>query len=260
MNIEITKREILVSVVIAILFVCLGIFIYGKITDHLLSESERYNTALKVKDKDTFDYVIDTQQGNIIVEANIKAKDTVSFPELKKDYLYISKNKEEYTRHEETYTDSKGKTHTRVYWSWDWMGNEARKSNKLEMFDKTYKTSQFTLFGPSSLDASAILNKTAKKSNWRTNHYYYVDGDTRYYYTAIPVSFDASFIAKANDKGLSPIDGSTIYLKNTDIKGMLEGVENSGTFTKVVFWVVWLMLTVGIVVIYISLENRYLEG
>lgn len=256
---EVTKRELLASIVIAILLICLGLFIYGKIADKVLSDSAIYNTALKVKDKDTFNYVIDTQQGNIIVQTKMKVKEPVSFPELKGAYAYVKKSREEYTMHTETYTDSKGKVHTRTYWSWDYAGSESKEAKQLVLYGNTYDINKFSLVSTEGLRASDALK--AEYKNRLTGYYYYTSGHVRYSYNVVPTTFDASFIAKAGEKGLSSMpQKSKINLQETDIKGLLANVESAGKTKKIVFWIVWGALIIGVVVLYVKAENKYLEG
>ncbi|EUJ51810.1 hypothetical protein [Paenilisteria rocourtiae] len=258
MDIEVTKRELLIAVVIVILMTCLGLFLFGRVTDNLLSKAERYQTALKVRGKEDFLYALDTQQGNMVVQAKLKVKEPVSFPELKGSYAYVEKSREEYTMHTETYTDSKGKVHTRTYWSWDYVSGKSEKSDELILYGKTYSADKFSLIESERLRASDVLKDKYKSR--LTGYYYYTGSHVRYSYRAVPISFKASFIANAGEKGLSSVKGdSEISLENTDIEGLIEHLEKGAMWVKIGFWIGWLVLT-GIAVFgYVSLENRYLE-
>ena len=113
----ITKREIIFSIVIIAIMLTLGFIIHGSIDNALMLKHQEYNTALRIEnDADMFNYGMSTNVGNAYVHGTVSAVDTVSYPEVKGEYSYIEKVKEEYTQHTrvvtETHTDSKGTSST----------------------------------------------------------------------------------------------------------------------------------------------------
>ena len=109
---RITKREILVSIIIISIMLLLGFVIHGNISDKLMLEYQKYNTALQIEnDTDLFTYGMKTNVGNAFVYGDLKAVDTVTYPEIGGEYSYVEKVKERYTQHTRTvtYTDSNGK-------------------------------------------------------------------------------------------------------------------------------------------------------
>ena len=135
---EITKREVLFSIIIISIMLLFGFVISDNINDSLMNEQQKYNTALQVnEDKDLFQYGMHTNVGNAFVYGHLKALDTVSYEELSDDYSYVKKVKERYTRHTRTVTKTKtvnGKTKTytdtEVYWTWDEIDSWSKKSKK----------------------------------------------------------------------------------------------------------------------------------
>ncbi|MBC2106129.1 hypothetical protein [Listeria booriae] len=257
-NIEITKREILVAIIIFCIMMGVGFFIYDKVVDAIAADKEVYETALKIKNKDDFDYSIETQQGNIIVEADFKARDTVTFPELKNSYMYIAKKKEEYTMHTRTYTDDKGNMHTETYWTWDYAGKETKQSKLVKLFERTFPAEQFNLIHAESLDIQQALKKGYKSKGWNVN-YYYTSDDIRYYYEVVPIKFQATFLAKAGEKGLQPSAGGKIGLYEGSMESFIKGVETGFIATKFIFWAIWIVVTLLLMYAYVSRENEYLE-
>ena len=88
----ITKREILFSVIIAFALLGLGLIINNIIIENTLLYEEKINKSLKIdNDKEKFKYAVLTNVGNVLAYGEFKAKDTVSLPELKNNYMSIHK-------------------------------------------------------------------------------------------------------------------------------------------------------------------------
>lgn len=98
-NFEITKREILVSVSIVAIMLLIGVLIAGKISDYQLDKNEKYNKAIKIESQELFEYGMRTNAGNAFVYGDLKAVDTVTYPGIGGEYIYIEKVKERYTMH-----------------------------------------------------------------------------------------------------------------------------------------------------------------
>ena len=132
---EITKREVLTSVYIVAVMLLIGFLISGKIQNSIMDNNERYNKAVKIENEELFRYGMDTNVGNAFVYGDLEAVDTVTFPEIGGEYMYVEKEEEHYNRHTRTYTttDGKGhtKTHTEVYWSWDYAGSESKQCKEV---------------------------------------------------------------------------------------------------------------------------------
>ena len=79
---EITKREILASISIIAVMILIGVLISGKISEHQMDENEVYNKAVKIESTDLFQYGMDTNIGNAFVYGDLKAVDTVTYPEI----------------------------------------------------------------------------------------------------------------------------------------------------------------------------------
>ena len=120
---EITKREILVSITILAIMVGFGVWISSPI---MSDATERYLSVASsavVDEEDEFDYIRRTNAGRFLANGTLSVVDPVTVGELPGAYAEIRKVKEEYRMHTETYTttDEKGHTtvHTRTYYSWD---------------------------------------------------------------------------------------------------------------------------------------------
>ena len=90
---EITKREILASISIIAVMLLIGFVISGKISNYILDRNEKYNKANKIESSDLFEYGMRTNVGYAFVYGDLKAVDTVSYPEINGEYMYIEKNR-----------------------------------------------------------------------------------------------------------------------------------------------------------------------
>ena len=64
---EITKREILVSVTIVAVMMILGFVIAGRLDAYQIEKNQEYYTALQITDPDLFKYGMDTSVGHSLI-------------------------------------------------------------------------------------------------------------------------------------------------------------------------------------------------
>ena len=124
---EITKREILASISIIAVMLLIGVLITSKISEYQIDKNEIYNKALKIESQELFQYGMDTNAGNAFVYGDLLAADTVSYPEIPGQYIYIEKTKEEYTMHTRRVRHSNGETTwytTETYWTYASISNQ----------------------------------------------------------------------------------------------------------------------------------------
>lgn len=263
---EIKRKEILVSIAISLFFVTIGFPVSNKILESKLDRAEIYQKALKVKEESTFQYALETRQGNLISEATFIAVDPVKFPEMTKTFIYVEKVKQEYVmkiRYIAEVTDSKGNVvspaRTETYWEWDNVGRLELMSNELSFFGTKYKTNLFSLISDHRVDASEVVKAT--NGGWLDNgKYYYETKSIRYYYNVIPKEFQASFIAVASDKGLVPANSEkSIRLQNYRMTELIEKQIRNVESGNIFFWIIWVLLIAAVIYGYLSLENRYLD-
>ena len=240
---QITKREIIASITIIALMLTLGFIISGKITDRQEDANEKYNKALKIVDSELFTYGMSTNVGNVFVYGYLKAVDPVNYPDVKGEYLYIEKVKERYTEHTriETYYTGTGKTrtaHTRtvVYWTWDRIGHESKKSKRITFCGVEFKSGKIVIPGSTYL-------KTARGG-------YHI----RYRYYGSLSKYQGTIFANLRD---NTIEDHTPFYQDKTIQDTIKMLEsNTGT---IVFWVTWIVFTIGIVYGFYYLDNRWLE-
>lgn len=244
MNMNITKREIIVSIAMVAIMLVLGIFISSKINDSHLDKVQQYNTALPIDTQEMFEYGMNTNVGNAFVYGDLSVVDAVSYDEIDGEYWYVYKSIQEYRMHTrtvtETYTGSDGKTHTRtrteVYWSWDEVESESKTCTKVVFLGVQFPQSKF--------------------SYPYTQHIDTVDAGyhKRFVFEGVPTNFTGTIYTKLKDGDIS--DNNSLYIN----KNIEETRDTLISFNWCyVFWIFWIVLTVGMVFGFYYIDNRWLE-
>lgn len=236
---EITKREILASISIIAVMILFGILISSKISEHQMDKNEIYNKAVKIESQEMFQYGMDTNVGNAFVYGDLKAVDTVTYPEISGEYMYVEKVKERYTRHTRQVRHSNGKTTwytTETYWTWDRVGSEDIKCKQISFCDIVFPNNKIEMPGTDYID-------TIKESS-----------HVRYKYYGVRTKYTGTIFTDLRDKTIS--DNSNFY-NNSTIDETIEYLESSvGT---VIFWIFWVIL-IGLAVFgFYYLDNRWLD-
>lgn len=236
---EITYREILASISIVAVMLLIGFVISGKISQIQDDKNAKYNKAVKIESTDLFQYGMNTNVGNAFVYGELKAVDTVTYPEIGGEYMYVEKIEEHYNRHTRTYTTTDGKGHTKihteVYWSWDYAGSEDIQCKEVSFCGIVFDSNKIKL-------PSADYIDTIKES-----------GYVRYKYYGTNIEYKGTIFTKLKDKTIS--DSTPFYeMSIKETKDKLE--RNIGI---VIFWIVWIIVMVLAVFGFYYIDNEWLE-
>ena len=240
---EITKREVLFSIVIICIMLIIGITIAGNINDAVMEKQQEYITALQIdNDKELFEYGMKTNVGNAFVYGELKAVDTVTFDEIGGGYSYVKKVKERYTRHTRTVTKTKtvnGKTktytETEVYWTWDEIDRWSKHSEKITFLDVEFD------YGVIDFPYAGYID-TIKESS-----------KIRYVYYGAPTHSIGTLYTKLGD---GTISNSAMYHSSTIAETLEMKMSDCSVF---IFWVLWIIVTGGLVCGFYYIDNRWLE-
>lgn len=237
---EITKREILASISIIAVMLLIGVLISGKISEHQMDKNEIYNKAVKIENTDLFQYGMDTNVGNAFVYGDLVAVDTVTYPEIGGEYMYVEKVKEKYTMHTRTYTTTDGKghtqTHTQTYWTWDRVGSEDIKCNEISFCGVVFDSKKIDIPGTEYID-------TIKESS-----------HIKYKYYGTGTKFTGTIFTDLRDKTIS---NNTNFYNGLNIEETVEHLESGGGV--IIFWGFWIILIAGCVFGFYYLDNKWLE-
>ena len=238
---EITKREVLFSIIIVAVLLIFGLTISGKISDNLLEEYQKYNTAIQINnEQNLFGYSLKTNVGYALIYGDLKAVDAVSYKEVNGEYLFIKKVKERYTKHTSTYTTSDGKghtkVHTRTYWSWDEIDSEEKHSKQISFINIVFDYGKIPLpFGYDYID-------TIKESS-----------RIRYVYYGISKKLTGTIFTFIDNNTIS----DTEFYEGKTIQETIENLESG--YELVLFWIIWIVLIVIIVFAFYYFDNKWLE-
>jgi hypothetical protein len=237
---EITKREILASIFIIAVMLLIGVLISDKISEHQMDADEVYNKAVKIESTDLFQYGMDTNVGNAFIYGDLEAVDTIAYPEIDREYMYIEKIKEKYTKHTRTvtYKDNKSKERTKkeTYWTWDKVGSEDKKCQEITFCG--------VLFSIDKIDIpSAGYIDTIKESS-----------RIRYKYYGVSAKYTGTIFADLRN---GTIPDNTHFYNNKDIEKTMKQLETGGGV--ILFWILWIVLICGCVFAFYYLDNKWLE-
>lgn len=237
---EITIREIIASVTIVAVMLMMGFVISGRIEAHQMDKNAEYYKAVHITDSNMFLYGMETNLGNAFVYGSLQAVDSVTYPEIGGEYLYVEKVKEKYTMHTRTVTTTvNGKTQTRIekYWTWDKVGSEDIHSNNILFLDIEFP------YGKVVVPNAEYIETIKESSKIRYKYYGCQKEHTGTIYT---------FLKDGTIK-----DGSEFF-KNTDIDEALK--RKTSGIGLVLFWIFWIVLTGGAVFGFYYMDNRWLEN
>lgn len=240
---RITKREILASISIVAIMLLIGVLIADKISDYKLDQNEKYTKAIKIETQELFEYGVRTNAGNAFVYGDLEAVDTVTYPELGGNYMYVEKVKERYTKHTRRVAHTKtvnGKTKTyyttETYWTWDRVGSEEKLCKELSFLGHIFSSEKIDLPGAEYID-------TIKESS-----------HVRYKYYGTGLKFTGTIFAELRDE---TIPNNTPFYENQSIEETKKRLESR--FGAVIFWIGWVVLTGLCVCGFYYLDNKWLE-
>lgn len=243
-NFTITKREIILSISIVCILFLIGLWISNGIYNRQQDRNEIYNKAMKIEDQSMFEYGMKTSVGNAFVYGDLKAVDTVTYPEIGGKYMYVIKEKEKYTKHTRTVTktrtnsDGETETYTEIeeYWTWDLIDSDSKICKEINFCGVTFDSNKISFPG-------AYYIETIQES-------YYI----RYKYYGTGTKFTGTIFTCLKDK---TITDHTDFYNGKTIDETIEYLESGAGL--VIFWVFWTIFMIAAVIVFYYFDNRWLE-
>jgi hypothetical protein len=239
---QITKREILFSTIIVCVMIGFGVWISNPILKAASESALKTVSSVTVSDANKFDYIRRTNVGDFLAEGTLHAVKPVTLPELDGNYMEIKKVKEKYTMHVQHYTttDGKGHTqhHTRTYWSWDVVHRDVYTADSVLFLGVKFALKNVNYSVPCE------YKETQKESS-----------HIRYKYYVHPRSVKGVMVGVCDDKTYKELD----FTNDTTIEKMIERADKRLNSAPVIFWVLWMLLTAGLVALFYYFENNWLE-
>lgn len=242
---DITKQELLSSIIILMLILVGGGLISQKISTSISDRNAIYNKAAQIESSDLFDYGMRTDVGNAFVYGDMQAVDPVSYPgEIDGQYLYLEKVKERYTMHTRVVTRTRtvnGRpqtyTTTETYWSWDRVDSWEKQATQVTFLDVLFDADKFSL-----PEAKHI------QTNQESSH-------IRYKYYGIAEEITGTIFTTLRE---GTIQGGPKFYKDLTIDKTLDKLTQSEVGLWV-FRIVWLIVSAGIIFGFYYIDNRWLE-
>lgn len=240
---EITKREILFSVIIFSIMLGIGLWLSNPILFPAKEKQLEIISAVQVdNDVNKFDYIGRTDVGDFLANGRILAIKPVSIPDIPGMYMVIEKEKERYTMHTRTVTtsDGKGHTHTRVetYWSWDHVSTDTFHCDSLEFLQKRFA------YNAIKYKKHLTYYKTIKESS-----------TIRYIYRTYPIFAEGCLQGDVSNKSYNNL----IFTDGYTITDVIKAAENRITLYTFLYWFIWTLITAGLIIGFYYLENNWLE-
>lgn len=204
-----------------------------------MDKNEIYNKAVKIESHDMFTYGMRTNVGNAFVYGDLKAVDTVTYPEIGGEYMYVEKVKELYTQHTRTVTTTvNGKTQTRIetYWTWDRVGREDIQCKEISFLGVPFASDKI------DLPSSSYIDMVKESSH------------VRYKYYGVGASHTGTIFTELKDNTISD---DTVFYNDMNIEETTDHLESN--IWLVIFWIVWALLICGGVVGFYYIDNKWLE-
>ena len=226
---ELKVRYFILPTVIVAFMIMAGIWIHNKMEDSRLANNTMYETAIPADDKDSYDYILETQQGIFYTHGLFTAEQPVEFSEIDGKYAELKRREEHYVMKTRvvTYTDSEGNTHTKTetYWEWEHYHTDYLSTKTIMFNDHSYDYDKFSGF---------------PESHITTRH---PRSDVRVKYYGVPVKMELTFLANASEKGLSPAFGRKIYVESTAYDKFVESNISDGKVGTIFIVIIWVVLT-----------------
>lgn len=263
---NISTKEWLISIIVALLTLALAVIVEPTIKDHALDEIKRYERALQVNgDTASFQYAHKTNVGDVLAYGTLKTLEPQSIPELVGYYGMIEKVKEHYTMHSRqvahTTCSGYGETETcttyyttEYYWTWDVVHRENWNSQKYDFLGVEFNLTQ--------LDISAIQRLSLAPDTVSANYDGFYDeehlyekkslfgpsGDDRYLFYILPLEFQATiFVGFYEDKIMEPLNRGDILSVNyvETPEQVIQNKKNSLIWFDIAYYSIVLLLVGG---------------
>ena len=245
---DLTLRELVFSVLIVGVLFFIGFMVSGVIEEKVNDNNLKYNQAVALQSNDEFRHAMDTDVGFIFANGTLVADKPVKNKHLDGEWLWVAVEHQKYQMHTRvvTYTtyDSKGRPHTHhrteTYWSWDTKWTSTTNSPKVVFCGSEFKYNKFNY--DCAREEETVVGG-GLFNNERDLVYTTKDG------------FTGTIFTDLRDKGFKGIAD----MVSANIEKYRERLSDCA-WPYVLFWVIWIILTIGAIIMFYIIDNEWLEG
>lgn len=240
-NVEITKREISIAIIIFIILSAIGLFITNGIHDRSMVENDKYFKALKIdNDANMFNYALGTQIGGTLTFGKVSTVDPVEVDQLKGKHFSVTRETERYTKHtrQVSYKCGERTCHrTETYWTWDHIATDEYKSKTVKFMGGEYDAQHFRINEKYQSTVSAGFH-------------------LRYKFYSAPTKFKGVLYTHTRDGKLN----DSKFFHNYNIAELMEKKEGEAEKNATIFLVIWEIISIGLAFAYTLLDNKFING
>lgn len=259
-QVKFTAKEILFCLILG----TLGFAAFMVIDSYLIAndqdEISRMNQALIFNTVDEFHHGVRTDVGWAFSPCIIEGKDkkvSDKFPEIIGEFMAVKKIREEYRMHTYTTTDSKGRTITHTYWSWDEISEEIDFPAFLNFNGIEVNSSLVEGFTWEKLDVSKETIREVEGIRISGSYTKKRYNDVRWYYEIIPVKVSGAFFGFLNQD--FPTDTIEIH-ENVDTQYLSVKLVEDVKARDLYRWLIGGAIFIVLAGAFCWRENEWLNG
>lgn len=253
-----SKYTLAALVVFGLPYLWLGVFLTDKIGEVNYQTAKTYNTAVQATDAESFNYAVDSRQGNVLATGGFTTNTPVSRPELLNQYHTIKVVKYRYNQHTEQYecgTEDSPQTCTRTYYSWDIVDEDTLTTPTTLFHGKEYPTELFSIRNLRWLDCSEITQNCSGGFMYPKKSFFTSVGDIRYAYKVKDTSFIGTILVNTSNGTIKPVWPPLIKVEDKSIEDVLKSVNSS--FGDKVFLLIWIVTGIAAAFFYVTTREQY---
>ena len=261
---KVTKREVLVSIIIVVLLIGIGIYTTSSIINKVDEHNSKVNRIQCCDTQDMFDHLVDTNAGKVIAKANVVCTKPVTMNDIiSGEYSYIYYQREKYEMKTrvvtDTYTDADGNTHTsshtEIYYEWDTKECKSKSSDEITINNHKYKPENVKkYFSHKYLSAKDYKGKYAYESG----NYIYLSSNERISFKVYELNSTGVVYCKLDNNKIDYV--RKYYLNKTNPKEVKNSMLKNADSVLTVFWIIDILLIFGVVFVFVYFDNNWLYG
>lgn len=273
-NMDVTAREVILSISVVLLFVAIMIMFTFYTQNVYVGRNDIYDTA-DIYEKDDFNFALAGSTGRAFIDAEITVDEFVTFPELENNgYVWVERVEQKYTQHTRLVSYKCGDstcTRPETYWTWDVTDRDKIHVDNFYINGYQVDWDEVNVPGDYTISPSGNIDNTMSINNDKINDIgsTYVgvsedlfQRDTRYYYQVVKLTDmdNGTVFVNFEDEQMAPGEGSTYKMYDSVTPEQLRIDLQKSPIGWI--WFIWTFGSIvmgGILFGFYYLDNRWLN-